>query len=76
MSRRRAFTTWVYEVVDNSMTKPWQVFCDHIKVEIHIDGSVTVEDNGRGIPVDLHEKENFRRSRWGDDQAACRREIR
>jgi DNA gyrase subunit B len=49
----------VYEVVDNSIDEALAGFCDHIKIQIHIDGSVTVEDNGRGIPVDLHEKENL-----------------
>ncbi len=49
----------VYEVVDNSIDEALAGFCNHIKIEIHIDGSVTVEDNGRGIPVDLHEKENL-----------------
>ena len=49
----------VYEVVDNSIDEALAGFCNHVKVEIHIDGSVTVEDNGRGIPVDLHEKENL-----------------
>ena len=47
----------VYEVVDNSIDEAVVGFCDTIRVIIHNDESVTVEDNGRGIPVDLHEKE-------------------
>ena len=44
----------VWEIVDNAIDEASNGFASEVKVELHKDGSVSVEDNGRGVPVDMH----------------------
>jgi len=49
----------IYEVVDNSIDEAMAGYCDRITVKLHTDKSVSIEDNGRGIPVGMHKSENM-----------------
>jgi DNA gyrase subunit B len=49
----------VYEIVDNAIDESLAGYCDRVEVVLHGDGSATVRDNGRGVPVDIHKEEGI-----------------
>ena len=54
----------VYEIVDNSVDEALAGFCTEIKVTVNEDNSITVRDNGRGIPVDIQKKQAKQHWKW------------
>ena len=53
---RKGLNHLIYEIVDNAVDEHLAGFCSEIQVTLEKDGSATVSDNGRGVPVDMHQK--------------------
>ncbi|KWT70801.1 MULTISPECIES: DNA gyrase subunit B [unclassified Variovorax] len=58
-TQKKGFHHMVWEILDNSIDEHMGGHCDRIEMRVHADGSVSVKDNGRGIPVDLHPEEKI-----------------
>lgn len=70
----RGFHHLVYEIIDNSVDEHLAGYCKHITIIIHPDDSITVEDDGRGIPVAQHSKGKSALE-GRHDRTSCRRKI-
>ena len=71
---RKGLNHLIYEIVDNSVDEHLAGFCDEIRVYLEKDGSATISDNGRGIPVGMHSKGVSRR-KSGFYNPSCRRKV-
>lgn len=64
-----------YEVVDNSIDEAMAGYCTRVEVVLHLDNSVTVRDNGRGIPVDIHPREGVPAVQVVMTKLSCRGQV-